>query len=414
MQKRMSTVRCLLVVMAMSVTCSVVGQNQHFDILQGEERIEIPFNFTHNFILIDVRLFGLLPMKFIFDTGAEHTILFKREFADFLNVTYDLRIPIVGSDQSRELYAMVARNVDLELVGLAPLKRDILVLEENYFRLDEVTGTQIHGILGAGFFRNIVVQIDYKKQRLILHKPEEFEEPPKSFRRIDVEMLSNKPYIRATGTLLNNTTLALKLLIDTGAGLPLLLHSNTHPSLEPPEELILGKLGIGLGGYVEGSIGRIRSLSIEDIAFDFVLTSFQDLREAVIETTSQSRNGLIGNQLLSRFEVYIDYVRERLYLKPRSSYKRKFKMDRSGLIIFALGHSLNQFVIQDVIRDSPAAEAGLLPGDVIRRLQGLPSSFYTLDHISSVLQKREGKKIKLVIERKGQLRRIQFHLRDLI
>ncbi|MDX1476766.1 MAG: PDZ domain-containing protein [Saprospiraceae bacterium] len=390
------------------------GQNMRFDILDGEDRVEIPFEFKHNFILIDVRLFGLLPMQFIFDTGAEHTILFKREYADFLNVQYDLRIPIVGSDQQRHLYALVARSVDLELVGLAPQKRDILVLEDNYFHLDEITGTQIHGIIGGGFFRNVVVQIDYKKQRLILHNGMKFEPPGRSFRQINVEMVSNKPYLQATGTLLDDTTLDLQLLVDTGAGLPLLLHSNSHPKLAPPEELILGKLGVGLGGYVQGSIGRIKSLQIEDIAFEFVLTSFQDLSDAVISDSLRNRNGLVGNQLLGRFDVYIDYMNEKIYLRPQGRYKRKFKMDRSGMIIFALGHSLNEFVVQDLIAGSPAAEAGIQPGDIIRRIQGLPAKFFSLDQVTALMQKRVGKRIRLVIQRKQQIIKVHFRLRELI
>ena len=414
MLKFTSAVHVMLLAGLLCCATNTTAQNMQFDILDGEERVEIPFEYAHNFILIDIRLFGLLPMRFIFDTGAEHTILFKREYADFLNVQYDIRIPIIGSDQERELFAMVARSVDLELVGLAPQKRDILVLEENYFHLDEITGTQIHGIIGGGFFRNVVVQIDYKKERLILHNAAQFDPPGKAFRSLKVEMVSNKPYIKATGTLLDDTKLGLDLLIDTGAGLPLLLHSNSHPKLEPPEELILGKLGVGLGGYIQGSIGRIKSLEIKDVQFEFVLTSFQDLSQAITVDSQRLRNGLIGNQLLSRFEVYLDYMNETLYLRPEGHYKRQFKMDRSGLIIFALGHSLNEFVVQDLIIGSPAAEAGILPGDIIRRIQGLPSRLYSLDQITSILQKRVGKRIKLVVERNNRLIKVQFTLRELI
>ena len=80
-------------------------------------------------------------MSFIFDTGAEHTILFKKEFADVFHTRYDIRVPIVGSDQSREVYALVARGVDIEVEGLDPVVRDMLVLEEDFLTLDEITGS---------------------------------------------------------------------------------------------------------------------------------------------------------------------------------------------------------------------------------------------------------------------------------
>ena len=403
-----------LVILLILLSRQTSGQNMSFDILDGEENAEISFDYVHNFVLVDIRLFGVLPLRFIFDTGAEHTILFKREFSDMMNVSYDLRIPIVGSDQSRQLHALVARSVDIEIDGLVPQRRDILVLEENYFHLDEITGTPIHGIIGGSFFKNVVVQIDYHKQKLRLYSPPTFKTPPRSYRQIDVELASNKPYVNATLTLGDNTQLPVKLLVDTGAGLPLLLHTNTHAKLELPDHIIRGRLGMGLGGYVEGSIGRVSSLQLEDLTFEQVLTSFQDISEGIRIDSSRMRNGLLGNQILSRFDVYLDYTQRKLYLRPVFRYKRKFKIDKSGLIIFALGKNLKDFVVQDIIEGSPAEEAGIRAGDVIRRLQGLPANVLSLDHITSVLQKKAGKRIKLVIERGDQVLRVQFKLRDLI
>ncbi|RLD22628.1 MAG: hypothetical protein DRI69_00580 [Bacteroidetes bacterium] len=390
------------------------AQNITFDILNGEDKIEVPFSFTHNFIIVEVRLFGMMPMNFIFDTGAENTILFTRQFADFLDVKYDLRIPIIGSDMSRKLYALVARSIEFELVGLPTQKKDILVLEENPFNLSEITGIQIHGILGGSFFKNSVIEIDFRKQKLIFHNPVTFKAPGKAYSRLNVEILGNKPYLKAKSTLMNGTEADLKLLVDTGAGLPLLLHNNSHPSLVLPEHYILGKLGFGLGGYIEGYVGRTRKLSIEGITFDNVLTSFQDISEAVTMGTIWPRNGLIGNQLLLRFDVIIDYVKELMYLKPRLRYNRKFKMDKSGLILVAIGPNLNNFMVQGTIANSPAANAGLVRGDRLVRINGLPARGYSLDQIHRVFQKRTGKQIKLVIYRNGETIKLRFDLKDLI
>lgn len=407
-------IRLFFVLTAFGFFSVAVAQNRTFDILDGQDKIEVPFSFTHNFIIVEVRLFGMMPMNFIFDTGAENTILFTKQFADFLNVEYDLRIPIVGADLSRKLYALVARSIEFELVGLPTQKKDILVLEENPFNLSEITGVQIHGILGGSFLKNSVVEIDYRKQKLIFHSPLTYRAPGKSHSKIELEILGNKPYLMAKSTLMNGIETDLKLLVDTGAGLPLLLHNNSHPSLELPEHYILGKLGIGLGGYIEGYIGRTNKLSIDEVAFDNVLTSFQDISEAVALGTIWPRNGLIGNQLLSRFDVSIDYVKELMYVKPRSRYNRKFKMDKSGLILVAIGPDLNNFMVQGTIENSPAEEAGLQHGDRLVRINGLPAKGYSLDQVHRVLQKRIGKKIKLVVYRQGETLKLRFELRELI
>lgn len=404
---------CALTILPIAGSVRVAAQTD-FDILGGAQRVQIPFQYTNNFILVDVRMFGILPMSFIFDTGAEHTILFKREYTDVFNVRYDLRVPIIGSDMSREIYALVTRSVTLEVAGMEPVRRDILVLEEDYLNLDEITGRKIHGILGSSFFRNAVVQIDYRKNRIVLHNPSTFHKPGSSFQVVEMTVRSGKPYIPAQVTLQDDTELEVVLLVDTGAGLPLLLHNNTNEKLHLPDTYILGKLGLGLGGYVEGYLGRIKSLCVGELPFPQMLTSFQDLTNTVLGDSTRFRNGLMGNQLLSRFHIYLDYLHETMYIRPRPHYNKHFRMDKSGLVIFATGPMLNTYVVQDTLSQSPASEADIRPGDIIRKLQGLPADYYTMDDVVQIFQRRKGKHIRLVIERDNTRMRKRFALRELI
>ena len=89
------------------------------DLLQGKHKVTIPFRYIHNFIVLDARIFGTIHVQFIFDTGAEHVILFKREYTDVLQIPYDKRIPVMGSDRSQEIFALITRNGVLEITGLA-------------------------------------------------------------------------------------------------------------------------------------------------------------------------------------------------------------------------------------------------------------------------------------------------------
>jgi hypothetical protein len=204
------------------------------------------------------------------------------------------------------------------------------------------------------------------------------------------------------------------LLLDTGAGVPLLLHNNSHPSLALPREYIRGKLGMGLGGVLEGYIGRIAKLRMGSLEFPLVLTSFQDIEEEWLKDQNRFRNGIVGNQLLSRFHVILDYVHGQMYLKAYRTKQPPFEMDRSGLTVLAYGENLNEFVIRDVLENSPAAGAGLIDGDIIVRLQGFPTRYFTLTGINEMMQRKVGKKINLVVLRNGHLLRKSFVLRDLI
>ena len=48
------------------------------EILENKEPVEIDFEYSQGFIILDIRFSKALPLKFILDTGAEHVILFRQ------------------------------------------------------------------------------------------------------------------------------------------------------------------------------------------------------------------------------------------------------------------------------------------------------------------------------------------------
>jgi hypothetical protein len=383
------------------------------DLLKGKKEAHVPFSYVHNFIIVELRFQGVIPMQFIYDTGAEYTLLFKREFTDLLGIEYDKKIPILGADQRAMMYAMVCRNIDLQVSPLPSTKEDILVLEEDLFNLEQITGTSVDGLLGAGFFKDYVVEIDYRRGRLIIMDPGAFD-VPKNYQQIPAHFKNNKPYTFAPVKLFSDTTLSLELLLDSGAGLAVLLHNNTDPGLQLPEKTITGRIGMGLGGLMKGYSGKIKSIQIGPYSFDELIVSFQDLDDPMVENVTKTRNGIIGNQILRKFNVIIDFPANRVFLKPNRFFNKRIRYDRSGLTIFAVGQNLDQYIVQDVIRGSPADEAGIRVGDRIVRIGCPPISWLTLTGVTRKLQRREGKKIRMTVLRDGKKLKKSFYLQDLL
>ncbi len=389
------------------------SQLYDLEIKRGIKKVDIPFEYENNFIIIKVIFNDVFPLKFIFDTGAEHTILTRREITDLLQINYERRFVILGSDLSTELYAYLARGVKLSIHNLVALNRSILVLDEDYFRFEEYGGINVQGIIGADLFRRFVVKIDYKRRRITLYDPAHFTPPKGRVTTIPIEMHRNKPYLLAP-TNISDTTIQAKYLLDTGASLSLLLYSNTHPAFELPPKYIRSKIGMGLGGYLQGFLGRIDKLEMGEFTLDGVITNFQEVPPDLDSTFLNDRNGIIGNQILNRFEVTVDYINEKLYLEPEKNFKKKFQYDKSGLIVAASGANLNVFTVVDLIAGSPAEQAGVQIGDEIKSINGLPASFLHLFDITKRLQKRAGKRIRLIIKRGDERLRIKFRLRELI
>lgn len=390
------------------------AQNPDLIIRKNIDRIDIPFEYENNFIIVKVVINDVFPLRFIFDTGAEHTILTQMEITDLLQVNYGRRIPILGSDLTEELYAYLAFGIKMNVGGLIAPNRTILVLEEDYVNFKEFAGIDVNGILGADFFRRFSVRINYKQRIISLIDPSSFKPPGGRHIQVPLELERNKPFIRAATSIAGENPSAYKFLVDTGAALALLIYTNTHPNLNLPPTVIRSRLGMGLGGDIEGFLGRIGSIDIAGVPMNGVITNFQDLPVREDSSWMQNRNGIIGNQILNRFQLTFDYPRSMLYMLPTSKVKAKFQSEKSGLLLAASGRRLDTFTVFDIVPGSPAEEADIRINDHVRSVNGWPAALHSLEEITNKFYGKSGKKMRVVIERDGVRMKKEFVLRELI
>lgn len=393
----------------------VWGQRLDMKVLGRYRNIEIPFDLENDFIVIPVLLNNAIPLRFIIDTGAENTVLLDRTMTDLLNVSYQRTFEVRGSDLDETLTAHLAAGVHLRLADrLLARNRTVLVLEENYFNFERITGTNIHGILGADFLMRFIVEIDFRRQIITLHDPQKFY-LSRTFTEIPADFIRNRPYLDVDVGVLSGRTSTRRLLMDTGAGLSLLMHTyadSTHIDL--PAQTIPTYIATGLGGTLEGSVGRSQMVSLAGKEMDNVVTYFQEV-DSLTGQLINRREGILGNQILRRFRVLIDYVHRKVYLRPEGGrWRRKFGFDRSGINVLAGGTDLRSYTVSNVIPDSPAGEAGVRVRDRIRSVNGVSVSLLSLETIIRKLQGRAGKRIRLRLYRDGRLLEVEFRLRDLI
>lgn len=394
--------------------CWVAAQ-QGFLIPNGKRSIDIPFDYTNNFIVLTVMFNKMLPLKFILDTGAEHTILTKREVSDLLRVPYEREFRVAGTDLSEELVAFLARRVSFDVAeGVTAPQEDILVLKEDYFRFEEYAGLDIHGIMSVSLFSKYIIKINYKKAVITLYDRRYFTGLGDGYVEVPIDVTRNKIYYNTHLQVLPDSTAAVKLLLDTGASLPLLLFNDTHPLLHPPKNAIPSSIGMGLGGFVEGFAGRVFQFDLGPFAQKNAVAYFQSLDSFALRAQTNQRNGLVGNSILGRYIVALDYQNEKMWLKPTKAAFRPYEFDRSGIFLISVGEMHRRYMVQAVIARSPAAEADIRRGDEIIKVGILPSGLLSLDDVQRHLQRSAGKKIKLVIKRDGKRLKKTIELRELL
>lgn len=407
--------------------------------LISEKKIEVPFNYYNGLIQLNVKLNGI-PLSFIYDTGAEHSILTNKEVAILLDLRIVKEIDVFGADLVKQMTAYVTEPLTIELFDTKVIKQriidekkikfveevdvrteeveyftkfePILLLERDIFKEDVFSST-ISGIIGASFFSNMMVEIDYRQQVLILY-PYGVQPKLKGFSELPVNFNGHKPVLNCLLRInQDDDTTSAKLLIDTGCSIPLLLLENIDTKFHLPSKTVNGQIGIGLGGDLTGWIGLTNLMQIEKFTFSNLVTKFQDTDSISNIRSSSLRDGLIGNEILNRFTLLIDNINKKVYLKPNRNISQPIKYDKSGLTLFASGKNLDDFYVKHVIPGSPADIAGLKPEDKIIRIQNISYRFWPLNRIVHLLRSKDNKEIKIKVLRLGQKMNFRFRLKDM-
>ena len=398
-----------------SILVSLGQQALGFAIADGRSKVVIPIEIYNNLIVIPVVLNGALPLKFILDTGVRTAILTQKSFTDILNLTYSRKYTISGPGGVKLIDAYVTNNVSLELPGVTGRGHAMLVLEEDYLELRNYLGTDVHGILGYELFSRFIVEVDYDRKLLTLMLPNRFK-PSRRYKGIPIRIEDTKPYITMPVVLADGTQITAKLLMDSGASHGLLLDPATDPRIKVPAHTVSSIIGRGLGGAITGKVGRIRELQLGPFKLHNMIASFPDPNSYFdsLKLGLTPRNGTLGGETLSRFTVVYNFPKEMVYLKKTPSFKKGFHYNLSGITIKAKGARLDVYEIMEVRKGSSSDRAGVMAGDVIQSINGISAHQLSLNSVNALFNFKPKKKIHLIVDRKGERKKIDFRLEDQI
>jgi hypothetical protein len=328
-------------------------------------------------------------LNFILDTGSGGISLDS-------TTTAVLSIPNKPSDRTiRGIAGMrtvnFAYNHTLKLPGIAIDSLNFHI--NDYDLLSGVYGMRIDGIIGFSFLRRYIVRIDYDKQLLEIYKPGLYKYPKTG------HLL--RPHIAGlpiqSALLRESRRFPSRFYLDTGAGLCLLLSEEFcgDSSLFSTKKKRFKTVTEGLGGKKDMEMTVLKEFKLGPYKFKKVPTYiFEDEFNV---TSYPYLGGLIGNDLLRRFNVVINYPRGEMHLQPNGHFREPFDYSYTGMGLYADGKDI---FISDVIAGSPADLAGLKTGDVVVGIDNNLSN--NLQEYKSLLLAYIGK-IRLIVRRGEQL-----------
>jgi hypothetical protein len=361
---------------------------------------EIPFELIQDeILLLKASINNNSSEYFLLDTGASSTFI-DIDYIKSLGLSTKGKIPILGAHIETEM-------VDIDLFSLPGLNIKNLTFNTIEFPKEmKLPDKKIVGIVGGDILSMFVVNFNFDKNTITLYEKEKFEYKGDG-EILDISIASNTPVIKAC----LNDTIWGNFTIDIGAtGNLYLIGEILHECnlIEHKDDFVKSE-ALGAGGKVDIYYTRINnmsigSFSIEDIPIGFI--TFEEVAQARGEV-----DGNIGIGLLSRFNIYLDYQGKKIILEKNSNFGKPFVIDKSGMIV---DKDEDKFIIKQVIENTPAYEAGLKEKDELIKINGKPTSNYTLSEITKLLKGNAGERIDLVVKRGRKEIEVSFILREYI
>ena len=378
-------------------------QEKDYQFPSGKNFVEIRFVLNSNHIHIPVGIGGAKPLNFLLDSGAPLPFLDTQ-------TAKDLSLKIVGKFEGR---GVGEATQELNLVSLPSVRFGDLIIDSvsagtiGLKPLNKYEGMPVEGILGYDIFSRFVVKVDYENQKLTLYEPSSFEYKGKG-EIFPITLENNLPRLKAKidGRYEGN------FLIDTGARTSLSLHTpfvQKHDLLAKTGKKIDVFSGIGIGGKAMGKVTRVKSIQIGSFKIPAPVTHLSSSEKGAL--ASERIDGLIGGGILKRFTVIFDYPNKRMILEPNSNFAYEDNLDMAGLWLTKDNDTTK---VDFVIKDSPAAKAGIKEGDLVVKINGQSTKDLLLRDIRKIFKVGEGKNVSLIINSKGKEKSIELKLEKLI
>jgi hypothetical protein len=260
----------------------------------------IPFTWTPGQIEIAVRV-NDAHATFLLDTASEYSVVSSRLAAQLhlaLEHTH-------GRD--------FADDVWLAIGGITLEHQRVMVMPfEGYY----AQGRSIDGLIGYDLFARFVVAIDFTERRLTVSEPSSFKRSADTI-AVPIDFVGRLATVQTKIRLTDGRSLGARLVIDTGASQGVILR---YPFAETNGLLDSGSVA---SGPVASALRRelqtlidvpVQEVSIGDWTFDHPRVEAQ--RAPSGSGAFTSTDGLIGNTLLQRFVLFVDYPHRRLLLNP--------------------------------------------------------------------------------------------------
>ncbi len=337
-------------------------------------------------ILLPVRVHGV-EREFLLDTGSTLCV-FDRRLSSGAAVGEIPVIPPSGPPVEKNLYSAPAASVGaLDLRACGP------VLYNDFAQLRSVSDRSVWGVIGMGFLRRYIVQLDLDGGKVRFLDPRT---RPRAEWGSAVPMRISRRGVPAVAAEISGEGKE-DFEIDTGDNSGGDLRRDLFQRVFPRQRGARSK-DLIFTGIESSPLGRAPRLTLG--GFDF--------HGIVFEAANVSSLGLA---FARRSVLTFDFPRGTLYVKAGSRIEVEEDADMSGLHLL---RREGRVVALSVDPGSPAEEAGMRVGDVVVGAAGSAEAPRDVVALRRLLSSGDGRRVALAIRRGGRTIPVELRLRKVL
>jgi hypothetical protein len=263
----------------------------------------------------------------------------------------------------------------------------------DYSLLGSVYGERIDGIIGYSFLSRYILDINFDSSQIKIYSPGNFKYKKEgTLLKPGISRLTAFPI-----TIKDKDKITANFYLDTGAGLCLLLTDlfiKEHNILLGRRRPVTTQVQ-GLGGKKAMRLTVVKSLKFGPYVFKNVPTNLYNDEDNV--TSYPYTAGLLGNDIMRRFNLVLNYPKREIYISPNLNFDDGFDYAYTGLSLYNFS---NKIYIDDIVEKSPAEKAGLKNGDEVICV-GVKFSGNVQEYERLLQKTREN--IKIIVRRNEKL-----------
>lgn len=365
-----------------------------------------PFTFYSNHLYIKGAT-DSIEGNYVFDTGAWGLYVDSTYYAEkgFSHKSL-VDAHISGAGSSTQRINLIKDRVHFDFYGYAYDVEYVPIIQ-----LKEILGDYADGIIGMEYFRDSVLEINYTKEYMKIYSSIGSLDLT-DYSKVDLVSSDRKLHVPLAIMVNDSVQIAGNFLLDFGSGSSVIISSSVSKEYDL-YSVISNKLRYftkygGIGGESEQYDFSANTVRLSDYVINDMWVSYSTDKEGAL--SSRDYMGILGNEILSQFDIYIDFINNHLYLKPNKNYDKISAFPRLGFGYVNRKETLGCWVVTGLYQSFSAELGGLQIDDRIIEVNGtkVTDINYGVDLFENV------EDVNLMVKRGDELMQISFSLKPLV